>query len=585
MNNGQFRSGFCKPHFFPRTGAQLSHWTMSENLTGAGPHHRPLHRIFDIAYELGCKTISVQRIDDSADFEGSFPDVYAYCQEAKDAARITHVDQICFLRAERDEVAVNFPDHVNGKNLIGMAIVIQMQFTRQTPQYPSGELLSFVYEAIIRPSKGNRKWDGDIFAPPVIGASHCTYLCRPYTFRVAKKKITLTGCFFQGSDEFEAACVQCGLRTGFRYFDKDISYVAMNAAVQKLRTLSGNGGLFDPAKGYRIGEVVSLIREANLDFQILDCKDKDTRDVNPYEWAYLAAKCGMAVCLMFSPSSAEGDDDIVAHVLPVVGYTTNYDEWRPVAHSFYEGDTGLNLYQGGGGYASTAHWVPHLLVHDNILGPFHCLRERDLIKVDVSHGCRGQADLCEAEITMRMRYVVAILPKGMTTMEPYVAQDIAYRILKLRWNNLKKHAPTRWLMRFEQPNGPLNSYKTCVFRTRLVQREDYIRHIKDTKDYYRKSSKLSDANADYLRNHWPDRFWMVEYTCPEVYSVVRAKFGEVLLKCDVPKGIQDQHSTSDWPDILVGIRHFDKLMLAKRETCRLGFTSHTSCFCDPAASF
>ena len=80
-----------------------------------------------------------------------------------------------------------------------------------------------------------------------------------------------------------------------------------------------------------------------------------------------------------------------------------------------------------------------------------------------------------------------------------------------------------------------------VLRSIYIQKEDYLFHLKNTLDTD-DGIEFDPEMITRIAEHLPSQFWMVEASCPELFSVTRRKFGEVIL---VPKEgqLQFDHSS------------------------------------------
>jgi len=77
-----------------------------------------------------------------------------------------------------------------------------------------------------------------------------------------------------------------------------------------------------------------------------------------------------------------------------------------------------------------------------------------------------------------------------------------------------------------------------------------------------------DTNAGLLLNNLPDYFWMVEVSCPELFSASRSKFGEILLSCDT---IDLQYNGHAYP---VALRLPGLIYIEKEQYPRLNDALH-----------
>lgn len=181
------------------------------------------------------------------------------------------------------------------------------------------------------------------------------------------------------------------------------------------------------------------------------------------------------------------------HVMPVIGHTFNSDEWHPLG-------TTLHV-DGKESISSSSLWTDHLVMHDDVLGPYFCLSRSALFS-------GGSAELSPQR-------AIAILPEGVE-VSPLQAEDFARQILPSILRSLAKTNLGR---------GPwwrhlLDSRERRVFRTTLIDKKTYLATLP--------SSPGKTALAAVL----PERIWMAEISLPNLFLANRAKLGELLISTD-----------------------------------------------------
>jgi hypothetical protein len=70
--------------------------------------------------------------------------------------------------------------------------------------------------------------------------------------------------------------------------------------------------------------------------------------------------------------------------------------------------------------------------------------------------------------------------------------------------------------------------QSIVLRPVFIAKKDYIKHLQTSLDTIQGMTLESDI-IERVTQKLPDNFWMVEASCPELFSVTRRKFGEVVL--------------------------------------------------------
>ena len=186
------------------------------------------------------------------------------------------------------------------------------------------------------------------------------------------------------------------------------------------------------------------------------------------------------------------------HVVPVLGHTFNEDSWVPPSNRAYFGHT-LS-------YHPSEQWLSSHLIHDDNFGAYYCVPKnfitrdnfRLLFGISSNH-LALQANKAEA-IALGWLYQYAVkLP----------AQDNENN----RWFNLFQIYATLGLL---------------VLRPIFVSKKDYLAHLCCSLDVISGEHVETDT-VNRCHQSLPEEFWMVEVSSPELFSVTRRKFGEIIL--------------------------------------------------------
>lgn len=557
--------------FLPKTRKVLSLWDVPETLIESEDMSRPLYRICELMRKQDAKSIAIHHgVHNEPYFERIYVHLVEYLGDIQNIADVLNVIQVVFFsRLLTSEEKKRFPKTLKNADVLGTCVIVSLQFKKAVGHVRVGETVKFVYEAVVR-------FPGAVAATrePRSLPNNYYHVFSGIQFWIAGKTFSLPSSYFCQSDGVEAACSQASLRMTLFHSEPPLtklpSYRTMNNVVREARKKNPmlKAKVFNPFEGYYISDIQAILRSQGMKPLILDCKRN--LSISPYEWAYLLVESGIPTLIVFSPFLRGADKD--SHVIPVVGHTTNYDEWLPPAYSFYEHFEGFSLFGERRTYISSSSWASHLIVQDDLLGPYHCLGARDLVAIN-RKGNRTR-------LRSRIQFVIGVVPEGSGfTISPYVAQDIAAYCFRRKWREFLDCIDNPWRTRFRQKTGPLAHRKSLVLRTQLISCEDYLDHLSKSQDYVRNKAELSSANIKKLSRALPDRFWMTEFTCPQLYSVNRAKFGEVLTKFAPSKQERKSFGTKDLSPIYVGLRFINHLLLPQAHIkVNLGFQSHIGLF-------
>jgi len=189
------------------------------------------------------------------------------------------------------------------------------------------------------------------------------------------------------------------------------------------------------------------------------------------------------------------------HIVPILGHTFNEDSWVPPSNRGYFGNT-LSYYP-------SEQWASSHLIHDDNFGAYYCVPKHFISRINfrllfgISRNCLSLlADKAEA-IALNWLYQYAIkLP----------TQDNENN----RWFNLFQIYAQHGLL---------------VLRPIFVSKDDYLTHLRESLNVI-SGEQVETSIINQCDQSLPENFWMVEVSCPELFSATRRKFGEVILSSD-----------------------------------------------------
>lgn len=198
-----------------------------------------------------------------------------------------------------------------------------------------------------------------------------------------------------------------------------------------------------------------------------------------------------------SPSLLVLAGNSVDHVVPILGHTMNSDEWHPIGTTLHVHGTET--------VSSSSLWTDHLVIHDDVLGPYYCLSKAGLLSA--------------RESQLEPKLVIAVLPPNVL-VSPSQAEDFARQILHLLIEDLTPVdlCKGRWWQHL------LDGRERRVFRTTLIDRGDYLDTLPDSDDHL--------SIKQQLRATLPEKMWMSEISVPNLFLANRAKLGEILVSTD-----------------------------------------------------
>ena len=354
------------------------------------------------------------------------------------------------------------------EDFLGYVIIKKDFYNGRVNKNVSAERM-YVYESVLKPYRTEKE-------------NNFIRCKRDYAVSFSFGDYTVNGALYAQQNAVSSVCAHVGLRSVLSLMlpHGDISYADINAhtKIDKRTIFEG----LDPIS------IQNVLNANNIKFrkivheptQLIVPPDKA---YNRNLYGYIESGCPALLAFEFHGER---------HVVPVLGHTFNEDTWIPEARRWYFKNMP---------YYSSEGWLSTYLVHDDNFGPYLCIpreylefeRFRLLYGVQWDHYA-----LCYDKIE-----IVAL-----DRLLQFAAQNPM--IPNIPWyNRFAAHAKNRML----------------VLRSMYMYRDDYIQKRIQT-------DGNSDANIERLLNILPDRFWMVEVSCPELFSASRSKFGEIFLACD-----------------------------------------------------
>lgn len=365
------------------------------------------------------------------------------------------------------------------KDVIGQAVVL----TYPRPDGP----YSYVFEANFRVPARNRD------TGPLM--NNYVPMAREVEVRIRDRQHRFAGIYFCEQNGLTTLCAHSALRTIAHAVGKGR---LSTAEVQRLLgPATGDGGVmashlrkaiegFGPkARLYTFGPVGT----------------RGTGDEAPdTPWGVLtsAIEAGHPALLIVK------SDGPVDHVMPVLGYTLNTDEWHPHAADLYR--------EAPEPFLSSSHWVDHLIINDDLAGPYYCLAQA------WASASQGAAPLA----------VITVIPEE-ADVTPALAEPTAH--LALTGSLLPEidavfPSRARW-WRYLVDRLSEDGYRP-VLRTTLAARADYLAHLAETAARMRRT--LDPDIVDELAQALPPTFWLCEVSLPNLYVGNRAKLGEIIVR-------------------------------------------------------
>lgn len=412
------------------------------------------------------------------------------------------VESDCTLLAEENRaLAVRLPDF-NGST------VTRFSFFKGETESAPGEFLGYaifkqdrhaseefghVYEAVMKPPRGRLQ-------------NNFVHCMRSYDVVCALGKFAVRGVLYAQQNDATFVCAHVALRTLLSTLlpAQDVDYVTISrlAGVDHAAPASRVGAR-QSERGRGLGplQIESVLRGVGLESDLATHEPGLTDAELPagiefQRLLYGHLESGTAALLGFElapdPSGASS-----RHIIPVLGHTFNEDLWVPEAERQY--------FDHNRGYFPSESWLSTWVAHDDNFGPYVCLPRHYLgrARFRLLVGCQRRDVSRPAEIAEAFAY------------------DFASKLAAEMGD-----ADPAWLARF----AAFGRAGLLVLRTFVVEKLLYREHLAEIRD--KENFDLEEANRETFLAALPDRFWLVEFSAPELFPASRRKFGDVIVHPD-----------------------------------------------------
>ncbi len=443
------------------------YWTSTEPDGEEGP----FRWICTLARKMGVQSLLVEdalgRPDVSAEISGLERSPGSSGSGDCEAVTITYFS----ARKGKADKASTLP----GEHVIAQATIVT---------FPSSQgRTSYVFEAMFRmPRHAGTKL-------PLL--NNYVPLATDVEFRWLGRTHSTRGIYFCGQNGRTSLCAHSAVRMIMR---------AMQGQVPSTEHLAGLLGPVTAEGGIGLAKVQEAIRAFGLKPVQYTFKSKRARGAVDTPWGVLCSTIESGYPALLAVPA--GDD--VGHVLPVLGYTLNTDEWHPHASG---------LHGSSQPFISSAEWIDHVIVNDDSCGPYQCIARTCLQDGREGSAWKG----------LRPTAIVAILPEA-ADVTPSVAESVAFQFLKSNLERLDERV-NEFASGSEWWRYLADRRHRLVLRTTWASKADYLGQFSA-----RQGPRLPQEVSEAFGRHLPEALWVCEVSLPNLYAGNRAKLGEVLIR-------------------------------------------------------
>lgn len=321
---------------------------------------------------------------------------------------------------------------------------------------------------------------------------HCA---RTYRLETTVGKLTVRGVLYAQQNDLTFVCAHVCLRTVLASVlpDADVSYAKINEITgvdhKSSKVGEGESGLGPDQMGSVLSHFglfyTKIIHEPTKGLELPGDFQHDL---------YGAIESGQPALLGFEKSGTSEE----RHIIPVIGHTFNEDTWvAPATRGYFEG--GLSYYP-------SENWLSTYVVHDDNFGPYFCLPRHFLQKDNFR--------------------IILSLKRHASESEAVDAEAIALAYLGALAR--ASRSGNEWMERFKA----FATSGLLVLRALLITKEEYLDHLRKAECWDGQTTDPGCVSA--MEAELPDYFWMIEASAAELFSASRRKFGEIIIRSDLP---------------------------------------------------
>ncbi|MDE2723071.1 MAG: hypothetical protein OXI59_06815 [Gemmatimonadota bacterium] len=415
--------------------------------------------------------------------------------------------RLTFFRSLPSPLKWNDPDKLLDDHLLGYAVIATLEL-------PGDKYTTYLLESVVRPpSIWVRDTEDRISIEPI--TNYYVHNRRNFETHIGTKEksrtFTLPGSFFAQQNNLTHVCAHAALRMAINSSDTVTSEKLTNRKINEILGIDFSspekcvGHIdSDPPRTKRglgqqeLEDVVSQLggRTISADFV------QDTSvEYDQFIYPFVESACPVILGI----EGRDSRNEIINHVVSVLGHTLNSDRWEPEARVGY---SGLQAQP----YIPATGWTGHYIINDDNFGMYLTLPSDMLRNFLVP----------SKNPNLHARIAVAIVPSGVQFSGLW-AEGIAVRITQFLIKITKIQHPPIWLKRLAQQSGKI------VSRTLLQTKESYRQYI---------DSLVQDGHTtltpeiEQRFENMPEHIWVSEITLPHLYTGNKHKLGDVIIRAN-----------------------------------------------------
>ena len=422
--------------------------------------------------------------------------------------------RLTFFRSLPSPLKWNDPDKLLDDHLLGYAVIATLEL-------PGDKYTTYLLESVVRPpSIWVRDTEGRISIEPI--TNYYVHNRRNFETHIGTKEksrtFTLPGSFFAQQNNLTHVCAHAALRMAINSSDTVTSEKLTNRKINEILRIDFSspekcvGHIDSDPPGTKRGlgqqELEDIVSQLGGRTISADFVQDTSVEYDQFIYPFVESACPVILGI----EGRDSRNEIINHVVSVLGHTLNSDRWEPEARVGY---SGLQAQP----YIPATGWTGHYIINDDNFGMYLTLPSDMLRNFLVP----------SKNPNLHARIAVAIVPSGVQFSGLW-AEGIAVRITQFLIKITKIQHPPIWLKRLAQQSGKI------VSRTLLQTKESYRQYI---------DSLVQDGHTTLTPEierrfeNMPEHIWVSEITLPHLYTGNKHKLGDVIIRANAT---DEEHS-------------------------------------------
>lgn len=481
----------CRPPFSFYFDLVERYWTSEFN-------NPPIHRICTLARKQGATFFTIEDVASQPAIEAEI----AALDFARGPGGTATAMRLSFFSsrswpANRNEVPLTEVDlsGVRENEFLGQAVIVSYR----QPGSAAYDL-SYIFEALFPSPRLPSRRPGTIGSRGRELLNNFIYTEEKFVCEVRDRQFEIIGLYYCQQNSLTHVCAHASLRMALN--SETGNRVTPDYVNQLLK-------ITPPCDGLTLPDLVRVIQAQGKHAEVIKCQKRSHGKYKPVlsREAYISVlasivESGHTALLTFSTAGdGDGKDGGSGpdHVVFVYGHTRHSDEWHPQAIAAYAGPVDAL-------YFPASNWIDHFLIHDDNFGPYYTLSSSAL----------------EFKKEVTAHKIIAIRDIKIGTASQFAEGNAAAQLANVL-PRLKAMGSGRW---FEYLTSAPRKF---VLRTILIQRKRYLSHLRAMRGH--DSSRMSASEIEPF-GALPERFWMVEFSLPPLFTGNHSKLGEVIISAD-----------------------------------------------------